>query len=159
MSLRQWRSGESTPDPHGVTKRHWPKRILIVSVALIAVAAAALGYRQFAVADAAAPLELGDRSDGGSGATQAESLTVTGGAIAQTRRWVTTEASIVGYRVDEVVGGVLDETVAGRTNNIDGIVKIEDGQLLSADFTVDMTTEDAGLANPLSGSLAAVVLS
>ncbi|MFM8520499.1 MAG: YceI family protein, partial [Acidimicrobiaceae bacterium] len=53
--------------------------------------------------------------------------------------WTVVAESIVGYRVKEPIVGQKTEGV-GRTSEISGSLKIADGQVTAAEFTVDMTT-------------------
>jgi polyisoprenoid-binding protein YceI len=60
---------------------------------------------------------------------------VAGGASA----WSITDASQVGYRVEEILFGV-DTTAVGRTNQVTGSMTIEGTQVTAADFTVDVAS-------------------
>ena len=53
--------------------------------------------------------------------------------------WTISTDSILGYRVQEVLGG-LDTEGAGRTNQVTGSLTIEGTTLTEAAFTVDMAT-------------------
>ena len=53
--------------------------------------------------------------------------------------WQVTNASQVGYRVDEVLFG-QNVTAVGRTNAVAGSLVIDDGVVTSGQFVVDMTT-------------------
>ncbi len=53
--------------------------------------------------------------------------------------WTATADSTLGYRVQEVLGGV-DVKAAGRTNQVTGSLTIEGTQATAADFTVDMAS-------------------
>ena len=53
--------------------------------------------------------------------------------------WQVTNASQVGYRVDEVLFG-QNVTAVGRTNAVTGSLVIDDGVVTSGQFVVDMTT-------------------
>jgi polyisoprenoid-binding protein YceI len=59
--------------------------------------------------------------------------------------WKATEASVVGYRVNEVLFG-QDNEAAGRTNAVTGDMAIAGTTVNTASFTVDMTkvTSDSG---------------
>ena len=53
--------------------------------------------------------------------------------------WTATADSTLGYRVQEVLGGV-DVEAAGRTNQVTGSLTIEGTQATAAEFTVDMAS-------------------
>jgi polyisoprenoid-binding protein YceI len=53
--------------------------------------------------------------------------------------WTVADGSTAGYRVDEVLNGA-DVTVAGTTDQVDGSVVVESGDLTSADVTVDVAS-------------------
>lgn len=53
--------------------------------------------------------------------------------------WVATDASIAGYRVDEVLFGQA-VTAVGRTSAVEGTVTIDGGAVRAAAFTVDMAS-------------------
>ena len=53
--------------------------------------------------------------------------------------WTISTDSTLGYRVQEVLGGV-DTEGAGRTNDVTGSITIDGSQATAADFTVQMTS-------------------
>jgi polyisoprenoid-binding protein YceI len=53
--------------------------------------------------------------------------------------WAATDASEVGYRVEEVLFGV-NTTAVGRTNAVTGSLTIEGTQVTTTEFTVDVAT-------------------
>lgn len=53
--------------------------------------------------------------------------------------WSATDASQVGYRVEEVLFGV-DTTAVGRTNQVTGSLAIEGTQVTAVEFTVDVAS-------------------
>lgn len=53
--------------------------------------------------------------------------------------WVATDASQVGYRVQEVLFGV-DTTAVGRTNEVTGTMTISGTQVTAVDFTIDVAS-------------------
>ena len=53
--------------------------------------------------------------------------------------WLATDASQVGYRVEEILFGV-DTTAVGRTDQVDGSLAIDGTQLTAVDFTVDVAS-------------------
>jgi polyisoprenoid-binding protein YceI len=54
-------------------------------------------------------------------------------------QWVATDASQVGYRVQEILFGV-DTTAVGRTNQVDGTLTIDGTQVTGVEFTVDVAS-------------------
>jgi polyisoprenoid-binding protein YceI len=58
---------------------------------------------------------------------------------AASSQWVATDASQVGYRVQEILFGV-DTTAVGRTNQVDGTLTIDGTQVTGVDFTVDVAS-------------------
>jgi polyisoprenoid-binding protein YceI len=70
------------------------------------------------------------------GTTPASTAVATG---AGTSRWVATDSSQVGYRVQEVLFGV-DTTAVGRTNQVDGTLTVDGTQVTAVDFTVDVAS-------------------
>ena len=58
---------------------------------------------------------------------------------AASSQWVATDASQVGYRVQEILFGV-DTTAVGRTNQVDGTLTIGGAQVTGVDFTVDVAS-------------------
>jgi len=57
----------------------------------------------------------------------------------ESTQWVTTDASQVGYRVNENLFGV-NTTAVGRSNQVDGNLTIDGTQVTAADFTVDVAS-------------------
>jgi polyisoprenoid-binding protein YceI len=53
--------------------------------------------------------------------------------------WTATDASEVGYRVEEILFGV-DTTAVGRTNQVTGSLTIEGTQVTAVDFEVDVAS-------------------
>ena len=53
--------------------------------------------------------------------------------------WTVAEGSSAGYRVDEVLNGA-DVTVAGTTEQVDGSLVVDGGDLAEAEFTVDVAS-------------------
>lgn len=58
-------------------------------------------------------------------------------------------SSFVGFRIDEVLTGIGDKTVVGRTPGVEGTVEISGTSITSTDITVDMTglITDSGARN------------
>ncbi|HWL42172.1 MAG TPA: YceI family protein [Ilumatobacter sp.] len=61
------------------------------------------------------------------------------GAPAGSTSWAATDASLVGYRIKEILFGVDTEAV-GRTNQVAGTLTFDGTTLVTADFTIDMTS-------------------
>jgi polyisoprenoid-binding protein YceI len=60
-------------------------------------------------------------------------------AAGSTSQWVATDASQVGYRVQEILFGV-DTTAVGRTDQVEGTLTIDGTQVTGVDFTVDVAS-------------------
>jgi polyisoprenoid-binding protein YceI len=71
--------------------------------------------------------------------SQAPAATQPPAASAATSTWAATDQSQVGYRVEEVLFGV-NTTAVGRTNEVDGSLKIEGMAVTNVDFTVDVAS-------------------
>lgn len=97
---------------------------------------AALATTTVAVAETAAPTTAG-------ATTTAAPTTALATTIAPTAdpsgTWTATTDSTLGYRVQEVLGGV-DVEAAGRTNQVTGSLTIDGTQATAAEFTVDMAS-------------------
>jgi polyisoprenoid-binding protein YceI len=59
--------------------------------------------------------------------------------VADVTSWVATDASQVGYRVEEVLFGV-DTTAVGRTNQVTGTLKIDGTRVTATAFEVDVAS-------------------
>jgi polyisoprenoid-binding protein YceI len=71
--------------------------------------------------------------------------------------WMATDASELGYRVDEVLFGV-DNAAVGRTNDVTGSLTIAGTSVTDAEFVVDMTTvesDDSRRDNQYNGRIMA----
>ena len=71
--------------------------------------------------------------------TTAPAAVATTAPAAGASSWVATDASQVGYRVEEVLFGV-NTTATGRTNQVTGSLTIEGTQVTSTEFTVDVAS-------------------
>ena len=79
-------------------------------------------------------------SDSAPSATAGTSAATTAAPqAAVSSQWVATDASQVGYRVQEILFGV-DTTAVGRTNQVDGTLTIDGPQVTGVDFTVDVAS-------------------
>ena len=136
-----------------------PAKIIAALLAVVVLGVGAVyGYILFIKEDAPEALDSGDLDDalGGSDTTAAgepvatDAPTATDAATATTAAtggdtgdvsgaWAITQDSTLGYRVDEVLGGV-DTEGAGRTNQVTGTLTIEGTSATAAEFTVDMAT-------------------
>jgi polyisoprenoid-binding protein YceI len=97
-------------------------------------------YIHFVSSDAPAPLSFSDvttttATTGSAGATT--SAPATSGGVDGT--WQATSASVVGYRVNEVLFGQTHEA-AGRTNAVTGTMTIDGSSVTQVALQVDMTT-------------------
>jgi polyisoprenoid-binding protein YceI len=114
-----------------MSRRAW----ILVAVPVVLVLGLVLGPLAYAAfrddAPAAATVEVQPQD--------AELSPVTDGT------WTVSDGSTAGYRVDEVLNGA-DVTVAGTTGQVTGSVVVADGDLDSAEVTVDVAsvTTDSG---------------
>jgi polyisoprenoid-binding protein YceI len=95
--------------------------------------------------DAPPPLALDDAgTDTTSGDDTASTSSEGDGAASGSAEgtWGSTDESIAGYRVGEVLFGQSTEAV-GRTNDVDGSLTIEGTTVTQADFEIDMTTVES----------------
>lgn len=89
---------------------------------------------------AAAPATAAATTAPGATAAPATAAPVTTAAApAGGSAWVATDASQVGYRVEEVLFGV-NTTATGRTNQVTGSLTIEGTQVTTTEFTVDVAS-------------------
>jgi polyisoprenoid-binding protein YceI len=110
------------------TRTKW---IIVAAVAVVALAGpvGAFAYIHFIQDKAPPPL------------SQSTSTVAAGGPLATSidGTWKPTAASVVGYRVKEVLFGQSTEAV-GRTSSVTGALSANGTTISSASFTVDMTT-------------------
>ena len=126
MSFKQW------------AKRRWVWLAIGVPVAVVVlVVGGTFVYIHFISPDAPAPLTFSSAATG----SDAPSPLVGG----TDGTWKATDASVVGYRVKEVLFG-QDNEAAGRTNAVTGQLTIAGTTVNTASFTVDMTkvSSDSG---------------
>ena len=137
-----------------------PAKIIAAVLAVVVLGVGAVyGYILFVKEDAPDALDSGDLDDalGGSDTTAGAEPDATTGTDAATDAatatttatggdtgdvsgaWAITQDSTLGYRVDEVLGGV-DTEGAGRTNQVTGTLTIEGTSATAAEFTVDMAS-------------------
>ena len=72
-------------------------------------------------------------------ASSAPAATIAAPPAAASSQWVATDASQVGYRVQEILFGV-DTTAVGRTNQVEGTLTIDGTQVTGVEFTVDVAS-------------------
>ncbi len=83
-----------------------------------------------------------DSTIGSTSSTPVASTGSAGGAVtdeAASGTWTLTSDSTLGYRIDEVLGG-LDTEAAGRTNDATGTLTIDGTSATAAEFTVNMAS-------------------
>jgi polyisoprenoid-binding protein YceI len=76
-------------------------------------------------------------------------------AVPGSGSWVATDASQVGYRVEEVLFGV-NTTAVGRTNEVTGSLAVEGTTVTGVDFTVDVasiTSDESRRDNQFRGRI------
>jgi polyisoprenoid-binding protein YceI len=106
-----------------------------VAALLIAVVVGPYLYIHFIEGPAPAPLAFASTSaTSASPSTAATSSTSPGGST-----WSVATGSVVGYRVNEVLFG-QNNVAVGRTSAVTGTLKASGKTVVSAEFTVDMTT-------------------
>ena len=109
------------------------KRLLFIVLGLVvAVPAGTFVCFNFIAEEAPDRLTLEGDAPGSGGDSTAASADLTG-------TWKPTEASQVGYRVDEVAFG-QQQTAAGRTNKVTGSMQIEGQTVKAVDLSVDMAS-------------------
>jgi polyisoprenoid-binding protein YceI len=125
----------ATEPPRPITRRggvpRWAKRAAIGVIAAIVLFFGAI----FVYAKV-----INDSPDEFSAADIDAALTgESGGSTAAGNNWAATDASQVGYRVDEVLFGV-DTTAVGRTNQVTGSLTIDGTRVTTSEFTVDVAS-------------------
>ena len=125
-------------------QKHW-KKIVIGVIALVVAAVAAFYIYALSKDDAPAKLDSGSLDSALATTTVAgePSATTTADTVAPSTpdgNWVITGASsTVGYRIQEVLGGV-DVEAAGRTDQVTGSLTIDGTRASAGEFSVDMAT-------------------
>ena len=125
-----------------VAKRRWLWLVIGVPVALVVlVVGGTFVYIHFIEGDPPPRLRSSDPPSASSDSS-ASAAPLVGGVDGA---WKATNASVVGYRVKEVLFG-QDNEAAGRTNAVTGDLTIAGTTVDTAKFTVDMTkvTSDSG---------------
>jgi polyisoprenoid-binding protein YceI len=123
-------------------KRRWLWLVIGVPIALVVlVVGGTFVYIHFIAADP--PPRLTFSSDPSSTGSDSSAPAAPAGGVDGT--WNATNASVLGYRVKEVLFG-QDNEAAGRTNAVTGDLAIAGTTVNTAKFTVDMTkvTSDSG---------------
>jgi len=130
-------------------QKHW-KKIVIGVIALVVAAVAAFYIYALSKDDAPAKLDSGSLDSALATTTVAGETpdtatpdTTTADTVAPSTpdgNWVITGASsTVGYRIQEVLGGV-DVEAAGRTDQVTGSLTIDGTRASAGEFSVDMAT-------------------
>jgi polyisoprenoid-binding protein YceI len=117
------------------------KWVLAGVVALaVAISAGTFAYIHFVSSDAPPPLSFSDITTTTGGTNDPAGLTTTAPATAGgvDGAWQATSASVVGYRVNEVLFGQTHEA-AGRTNAVTGTMTIDGSSVTQVALQVDMT--------------------
>lgn len=123
------------PDPTlDVVKRATKIVLSVVVVAVLAVTAGPFVYINFIRDDAPESLGL-DNSTGSSTDTTTAPATFDD----PSGEWSTTDGSVVGYRVKEILFG-QDVEAVGRTSSVTGVLSISGTRVNRAEFDVDMAT-------------------
>lgn len=148
-------------DLPSLLRRRWSWLVAIVVVVVLLPVAGTWAYINFVRGEPDERLTFADVEEpaAANGAMPSPTTTTTGATttseVATTTTadpdigidgtWVTTDASIVGYRVTEVLFG-QDAVGTGRTSQVDGELEIEGTTIETAGFTVDVasiTSDDA----------------
>lgn len=120
----------------GIIKSKWAVRGLVALVfALVGVVGGPWVYINVIKSDAPEVLTLNTVDT--SQPMMADVMTETGDSVAG--EWLIAEASVVGYRVKEILFGQSTEGV-GRTNSVSGSLTIDDDVVMGATFEVAMAT-------------------
>jgi polyisoprenoid-binding protein YceI len=118
-----------TPDSPSRRVPKWAKWTAIGLVAAVALFFGAIFLYAKVINDAPDEFSSDDL-----GEVLAGAAVPAGGSV-----WAATDASEVGYRVEEVLFGV-NTTAVGRTNAVTGSLTIEGTQVTTTEFTVDVAT-------------------
>lgn len=155
-------TNDQTPDAGRPARSRWMKRIVIGAIAAVVLFFGAIllyakvlndSPDEFSSADIDAALESAASPDttsapdatGASASTavavDGPSVTTAGGSAdaGASGNWVATDASQVGYRVEEVLFGV-DTTAVGRTNQVTGSMTIDGSAVTAVEFSVDVAS-------------------
>lgn len=120
----------------GIIKSKWAVRGLVALLfALVGVVGGPWVYINVIKSDAPEVLTLNTVDT--SQPMMADVMTETGDSVAG--EWLIAEASVVGYRVKEILFGQSTEGV-GRTNSVSGSLTIDDDVVMGATFEVAMAT-------------------
>ncbi len=113
------------------------RKVKLLIAAPIVLVALVLGgtwvYLNVVEGDPPAELSLRDNP------AQTQRPAATGGPVEVDGRWVLTEESQVGYRVQEVLFG-QDTTAVGRTNKVTGSLTVAGPKVTTTEFVVDMAS-------------------
>jgi polyisoprenoid-binding protein YceI len=126
-----------------VAKRRWLWLVIGVPIALVVlVVGGTFVYIHFIEGDPPPRLAFSSDPPSASSDSSSSAAPLVGGVDGA---WNATNASVVGYRVKEVLFG-QDNEAAGRTNAVTGALTIAGTTVDTAKFTVDMTkvTSDSG---------------
>jgi polyisoprenoid-binding protein YceI len=157
MSNTQQYTDVPVEPSQGEDGRRFPRWVLYVALGLVALVVLFFGAvflyakvindspDKFTAADLDAALSADASGNtattitGSTPATVASGRPPAPGSTAGTSRWAATDASQVGYRVQEVLFGV-DTTAVGRTDQVQGTLTIDGTQVTGVDFTVDVAS-------------------
>ncbi len=115
------------------------KIVLSVSaVALLGVTAGPFVYINFVRDEAPESLSLDDSTDDSAGSST-ETTAAPATFDDPSGEWSTTDGSVVGYRVKEILFG-QDVEAVGRTSSVTGVLSISGTRVNRAEFEVDMAT-------------------
>lgn len=121
-----------------VVKRATKIVLSVAAVAVLAVTAGPFIYINFVRDDAPASLSLDGAGDDTT-ESSVDSTTTPATLDDPSGEWTTTDGSVVGYRVKEILFG-QDVEAVGRTSAVTGVLTISGAQVNRAEFEVDMAT-------------------
>lgn len=124
--------GDAETIPAAPPRRRWPRRLLRVALGVLVVLlglVATTFWWVFVRDDTPEEAQLVERT---TAATPATELTGTWAVAPGPDVWA-------GYRIDEVVGGTLENTAVARTPDVAGELVVDGTEITAVDITADLT--------------------
>ena len=130
----------TTPETPARRVPNWARWTVIGSVAAVALFFGGIFLYAKVINDSPDELSAADIDTAISVAgADGTAATATAAAPADSSSWIATDASTVGYRVQEVLFGV-DTTAVGRTNQVTGTLTIDGAQVTTTEFVIDVAS-------------------